>query len=94
MYPGFVRKSDGTMIPLTSMSKQMFRHAYWIAIDKNQDEHEQVKLDLEYGIKHSLINFGIRKFIDAEYWTKLRQLRLSSTTNLNNLSTVQTDDDF
>ncbi len=94
MYPGFVRKSDGTMIPLTSMSKQIFRHAYWKAIDKNQEEHKQVKLDLEYGIKHNLINFGIKKFIDAEYWTKLRELRLSSTTNLNNLSTVQTDDDF
>lgn len=94
MYPGFVRKSDGKMIPLTSMSKQVFRHAYYKAIDKNKVEHEKVKLDLAYGIKHNLVNFGIKKFLEAEYWTKLRDLRLSETTNLNNLSTIQTDDDF
>ena len=67
LYPGFVRKKDGTMIPLTSMSKQ---------------------------IKHNLLNFGIKKFLEAEYWTKLRDLRLNKANKLDNLTTIQTDDDF
>tara|TARA_R110002096_G_scaffold517_7_gene3058 strand:+ start:11495 stop:12055 length:561 start_codon:yes stop_codon:yes gene_type:complete len=93
LYPGFVRKKDGTMIPLTSMSKQIFRVAYWDAIDGDRIEHEAIMKDVEYGIKHYLLNFGIKKFLEAEYWTKLRDLRLSKSNNLNNLST-QTDDDF
>ena len=94
LYTGFVRKKDGTMIPLISMSKHLFRVNYWDCIDGNKEEHEAIVKDVKFGIQHNLLNFGIKKFLEAEYWTKLRQLRLSKTNNLNNLSTITTDDDF
>lgn len=94
LYPGFVRKKDGTMIPLTSMSKQIFRVAYWDAINGDRVEHDAIMEDVKYGIKHNLLNFGIKKFLEAEYWTKLRNLRLNKDNKLDNLTTIQTDDDF
>lgn len=94
LYPGFVRKTDGNSYPLKTLGKRPFRAMYWDSIQGNRHEHEQVMLDTEYGIKHKLLTFGIKKFLDSEYWMELRKLRLDSTSNLNNLATTSNDDDY
>lgn len=75
VYPAFFEK-DGVKIPLVTVNKFQYALKYGRKIYNSIDEHNEVLKDLEFAESKGLINFGIAKFIDAEFWTKLRPMRL------------------
>lgn len=93
LYPGFVKSHKGVMYPLVSMSKQVFRISYWDAIGGSWEEHQEIIKDVQYAIDNGLINFGIQKFLESEYWTKFRQLRLGDVSSISSVSNMIEDDE-
>ena len=83
---------QGVEIPLKGMDRSVFATLYQNAIYGSREEHEEVKLDIEYAIKHNLLNIGIEKFIKSRYWLGIRQARLENK-EIVNTKTV-TDNEF
>lgn len=96
IYPGFSNTGGGKMYPLASMAKTVFRMCYWEAINGSWEEHQEVMLDVQFAKEQGLINFGIKKFLESEYWTKFRELRLGDDVNLANVpnATTNSDNDY
>lgn len=93
LYPGFIRGKGGNWLPLAGMDKVSFRLEYYRRIGGSRAEHEEVLKDLQYGLDNNLITFGIKKFLESEYWNKLRKLRLTDKVINVNTST-QTEHEF
>ncbi len=73
-YPSYV-SINGKNIPLTTMDKYQFANLYAERIKYSIEEHKEVLLDIKYGRDKDLISMSIEKFVQAEMWTRLRQLR-------------------
>lgn len=89
IYPSY-GTINGTPIPLKNMDKYQFANAYVARINNSVEEHLEVLEDLKFGIKNNLIKCGIEKFVVAEMWSQIRQIRLKQKENtmpeLSNLS--------
>lgn len=75
LYPKFIIINE-VNIPLTTMDKNLFRKIYIDKILYSREEHLEVVKDIEYGTEKELINLGIDKFINSEFWKVLREKRL------------------
>lgn len=78
-YPKFFENKEGTKLPLVLADKFVYNSKYSQKVCYNAAEHNEVLKDLQYGIDNNLINFGIAKFIDSNYWEILRPMRLDDT---------------
>lgn len=76
-YPPFV-EIKGAKIPLIAIDTDRFELIYARKINESYAEHQEVLKDLEWGVKHGYIRFGIEKFIEGEIWLVLRKLRTES----------------
>lgn len=92
LYPKFII-INGTNIPLTTMDKNLFRKIYIDKILYNREEHLEVVKDIEYGNKNELINLGIDKFINSEFWKVLREKRINDA-NYNESINLYEENDF
>jgi hypothetical protein len=79
-YPSYI-KINGSNIPLKTSNRMELRKMYWNAIGGQRSEHEQVRLDIRYGKKEELLNMNITKFIEAEFWRDLREMRKDESNN-------------
>lgn len=75
LYPKFIVINE-VNIPLTTMDKNLFRKIYIDKILYNRQEHKEVVKDINYGKVKNLINVGIDKFVNSEFWLNIRSLRL------------------
>lgn len=76
IYPKFLQDSRGINIPLTTMDKNLFRKIYIDKILYNRQEHLEVIKDIEYGKLKGLLNLGLDKFVNSEFWLSIREQRL------------------
>lgn len=83
---------QGVEIPLKGMDRSVFATLYQNAIHGSVEEHEEVKLDIQYAITHNLLNIGIEKFIKSRYWLGIRQARLENKKVIN--TKTVTDNEF
>ena len=79
-YPSFITINN-IKIPLKTSGRMELRKMYWTAIGGQRSEHEQVRLDIRYGKKEELLNMNITKFIEAEFWRDLREMRKDESNN-------------
>lgn len=76
IYPSFYNKGE-VDIPLITMDRNIFANIYEEAIMGSLEEHKQVKLDILYGMKNSMLNISIEKFVKSKYWLILRKKRIT-----------------
>ena len=77
-YPVFILSDKGVNIPLKTMDKEIFKKIYIGKIQGSVKEHNEVLKDIAYGVGHDLLKMGINKFLVAEHWKSLRELRKKS----------------
>lgn len=75
IYPKYFHKT-GIDYPLEIMDRGVFSRIYDEAILSSVEEHEKIKQDIQYGIKHNLINISLEKFVKSQYWKSLRSHRI------------------
>lgn len=73
-YPSLI-KSDNRMMPLTLMDVNEFRKLYAEIVHYSKDEHNEMILDLKYGVENGLINMKIENYLRSEFYLALRKLR-------------------
>lgn len=78
LYPGFVR-IEGRDVPLTNVDKYQLQLLYGERIGYDVGEHKEVLKDLKYGVLKGLVRQNIEKFVRAEMWQKIREVRLGET---------------
>tara|TARA_R110000772_G_C13310328_1_gene440514 strand:- start:43185 stop:43661 length:477 start_codon:yes stop_codon:yes gene_type:complete len=91
IYPPFVTKGE-VRYPLVTVDKFQYGMIYGRRIFNSIDEHNEVLLDLAFGVENNYITFGIGKFIDGEIWKVLRKIRLGDPDALLQLDLY--DEDF
>lgn len=77
-YPDFYINNNGVSIPLLGWDRNICKNIYIPKIMGNLKEHREILKDIEFGIKHKLLNIGINKFITSEFWKVLRKKRLEN----------------
>ena len=85
VYPKFHREKDKNLI-LIGISEEKVAEIYPKKICNSLILHNEIKEDIEYGIKNNLLNLSLEKFLTVNYWTALRELREKSskeTVNVN-----------
>ena len=73
-YPQYA-KIQGNSIPLLTMDRYKFANMYAERIKYSVDEHLEVVKDVEFGRDNGLLVCGIEKFVTAEMWKALRDMR-------------------
>jgi len=80
-YPKFSHKGN---FPLLTMSIEEAEIKYINRIGGSRIEHKEILKDIEYGVINNLLDIGVQKFIDSEFWNSLRTLRLQESTLISN----------
>lgn len=81
VYPKFSHKGN---FPLLTMSIEDAEIKYINRIGGSRTEHKEILKDIEYGVINNLLDIGVQKFIDSEYWNSLRTLRLQELSVIGN----------
>ena len=77
LYPAH-GKYDGKIYPLTIIDTYELAPLYGERIGYEVAEHNEVMLDLQYGIENNLVKMKLENFVRSEYWKALRRLRLNT----------------
>lgn len=92
LYPKFIIIKE-VNIPLTTMDKNLFRKIYIDKILYNREEHLEVVKDIQYGKEKQLINLGIDKFLNSEFWKTIREQRLADDKH-ESINNIYEENDF
>ncbi len=80
-YPAFM-EIKGANVPLLTIDTDRYELIYGRKICHSYAEHQEVLKDVEWGVKHKYIRFGIEKFIEGELWLPIRKLRLENDAQI------------
>lgn len=90
-YPAFTMSSGGTKMPLTLVDIDELKMIYLNVVGIDPVEYKEILSDIEYGKKHSLINYRIDKFFKSLFYKKIRELRRGETRDVNVLNITLDD---
>jgi hypothetical protein len=81
-YPVFMEQ-NGVSIPLLTMDRNVFAEIYIKKLNGSIKEHQEIVLDVKFGVKEDLLKLGVGKFLSSEYWRAIRPLRLKEIKEKN-----------
>lgn len=74
LYPSFVNV-EGKRYPAKNVIKEDFLKEYYRKYGRYIGKHKEILELTKYGISKGLINMGLKKYIDSEFWESIKRDR-------------------